>query len=999
MQAQAQEKGTRSMGNSRQLPKDVLHLRFVTANVTCWTACRKWLKNAPKDELPHVLMIQEHKLCQDQDIDEASNFGDSLGFTSLWTAASRGPGGKPAGGTAILAVRQLGLIKPQLPKGLKIHSRLTMGIIEPPTFGKIAVFSAYGQVKLGAKGENLVMATAIPMLAKTMELPFLAGGDFNMQPAQLDKTEMPKKSFTKLMLPSRSTCITRSWTAGTTIDYFLLSAGIESMFDIPTIDEDADLATHRPVSMSMKVHHEPSYFKRLVLPPKLPVAKPIGPAPKADRHWRGAEAMLERAMDLAKQAATNPAATQCARQAQDKAYRYIAGAAEDELVEALQVPQHNHDWHSKLRHCKAKRGKAPVLQKTKLTFAAMARQEVLEPRPEAKLRQRAIHFAALLRGHAQQSIRSKAPSIDGMDINEFAEHLKDYCQKLSPSPHPDHHALCHDMNRTAHAIATARGNDNWHQVRRRALVQANKYFKTAEDLMQQYRAREAKRRAKAWTDWCLKASQEGGGKAHRWCKQAARGRPNEVTDPETAQPSTLASAQFAAVQDKYHKLWEPADDYSDIQHVAIPEAMLDENLFEELCSTISLVLAARGFSAKTATSYDGFHNRHWGMLAHRGSTIVARFAGLCLAMGTMPSQLTSTLAVLLPKATTGFRTIGLFPSLYRVIIKQQRPAMLAWEAAHPNSAFSFQGGQNSLHRVWAQAAEAEEATAAKKDKMHVGVVLWDMADYFERICRHRLKEQHRDLDFPRAAACLSLQQYSGKRLLQHGSAVASAGYPTFGITAGCGLCSYHVQAYAGPALQAYVLRHPRMGVNLHYDDLYSSSVASSKLQVETNVMRAMQDLNQVVHYELKATVAEHKAVVIASDFGLQRSLARSLGRLGGKSIEVTAANLGVDCLGGRRMKTAGRISNLRKRFDKNAPRKHRILRLSRGANRAAEDVLKQGYVPSIGYGSQIWGMPFDILANLRAAYASFSAGPGQGKTTRRFSYFVVIPHAAWPQHH
>ena len=105
--------------------------------------------------------------------------------------------------------------------------------------------------------------------------------------------------------------------------------------------------------------------------------------------------------------------------------------------------------------------------------------------------------------------------------------------------------------------------------------------------------------------------------------------------------------------------------------------------------------------------------------------------------------------------------------------------------------------------------------------------------------------------------------------------------------------------------------------------------------------------------------------------------------LGGKTIEVSAANLGVDCLGGRKMKATGRNSTLRKRFHKNGPIKYRTLRLSRGAKRAAEDVLKQGYVPSIGYGSQIWGMPQDILANLRAAYASFAAGPGQGSNYKK----------------
>ena len=66
------------------------------------------------------------------------------------------------------------------------------------------------------------------------------------------------------------------------------------------------------------------------------------------------------------------------------------------------------------------------------------------------------------------------------------------------------------------------------------------------------------------------------------------------------------------------------------------------------------------------------------------------------------------------------------------------------------------------------------------------------------------------------------------------------------------------------------------------------------------------DLKQVVECELHARIAEHKAMVIASDFGLQRTLARDLGRLGGSGLEVTAAHLGVDFTAGRSFKSTKR---------------------------------------------------------------------------------------------
>merc|ERR1712020_353132 len=126
----------------------------------------------------------------------------------------------------------------------------------------------------------------------------------------------------------------------------------------------------------------------------------------------------------------------------------------------------------------------------------------------------------------------------------------------------------------------------------------------------------------------------------------------------------------------------------------------------------------------------------------------------------MPSQLLSTLPVLLPKPTKGFRTVGLFPALYRVLIRQQAPALQAWEARHPHPSFSFQGGQNALHRVWCQAAEAEAAAAGKgRTRMFSGAFMQDMTDYYERIHRQKLGARHQAMDFPAAVGCLSMQQY------------------------------------------------------------------------------------------------------------------------------------------------------------------------------------------------------------------------------------------------
>ena len=156
--------------------------------------------------------------------------------------------------------------------------------------------------------------------------------------------------------------------------------------------------------------------------------------------------------------------------------------------------------------------------------------------------------------------------------------------------------------------------------------------------------------------------------------------------------TSLEASQLKAVRNKYKTLWDPTDDYMEIKVIASPQVLLNEAMFNELCTAFSFVDAAKSYRRSTAQSYDGFHCTHWGMLGSMGSELVSKFCCLCLALGTMPSQLSPTLAVFLPKATMGLRSIGLFPSLYRVVTKQQQPRLRAWEDLNPPSCVLFSGG-------------------------------------------------------------------------------------------------------------------------------------------------------------------------------------------------------------------------------------------------------------------------------------------------------------------
>ena len=82
---------------------------------------------------------------------------------------------------------------------------------------------------------------------------------------------------------------------------------------------------------------------------------------------------------------------------------------------------------------------------------------------------------------------------------------------------------------------------------------------------------------------------------------------------------------------------------------------------------------------------------------------------------------------------------------------------------------------------------------------------------------------------------------------------------------------------------AFARAFPALGINMHHDDLFVGTTAPSRQQVEEQLAQGMQQLQEVVEADLEANFAPHKATVVASDFTLQRRVARRLGRLGARA--------------------------------------------------------------------------------------------------------------------
>ena len=80
--------------------------------------------------------------------------------------------------------------------------------------------------------------------------------------------------------------------------------------------------------------------------------------------------------------------------------------------------------------------------------------------------------------------------------------------------------------------------------------------------------------------------------------------------------------------------------------------------------------AARSLPRRTASTWDGFHPRHNGMLGVAQAQVAMELLRLVERIGVLPTVLQAIFAKLIPKhkgdsVETAFRAIGLLPSLYR----------------------------------------------------------------------------------------------------------------------------------------------------------------------------------------------------------------------------------------------------------------------------------------------------------------------------------------------
>ena len=653
--------------------------------------------------------------------------------------------------------------------------------------------------------------------------------------------------------------------------------------------------------------------------------------------------------------------TRTAHAATDKAYLAFTDAMEKELGRTLQV-EHT---------VPGRRGRLP---RTKLEPASLHPRKWHQDtdREEEKQWRRLLHAAFLLKSHLMQHLSRTPRKVDDCTLADFTRNLFENGDTTN-----DMHAV---VWRWLASLAESIGADHAAGLlgETRAVAASMLEEKIAhikKDMSEAASAARSKA-SKKWKSWARQAADTGARAAHRWAKLPVQFQTPGIAGQEednAAEPclSTVPAAVVEREAKRYAGLWEATDVSKEPSWIKNPGLLSYTPITADTLSA-----TARSFGTNTVESFDGFHVVHFGFLGETGAKIFEQLVRIILCQGRMPGPLRAILSILLPKATTGYRSIALFPSMYRVILRGFRPDMTQWQAHKQYPHFSFSAGKSVVKTVFMQAAEAELAARAK---CYHAAIMWDMSDFYERISRAKLAERHANEDFPKLVADLSLDMYGTKRYLRQDTAVILVGCPSRGIAAGCAAATFHVAAYTGEKANNWADAFHQLGLNLHIDDIIMYGTHADKNYLIRSLAKGAVEMEKVVEHEFESKIALKKVATVASHNCVNRQLGKMLGILAGDTGK-SAPNLGIDHTAGQqRRHTKGGMSA--KRWKKQAARHKKLKILARAHRPTADKVFRTGVVPSISFGAQIWGAsPQQIDAWQKYYVAAVCGKAGKSRT-------------------
>ncbi len=955
-----------SSGRSSSAPgRKVFTLQV--ANSTGWGPMKQILSSTSA----HVVMGTETWVTADEEAQESA-WCRGAGWKALFSPAIPTVGrGRRAG--VVVAVRShIGLgWAPGDDTAVLVEGHIVVAHVAALVKGGYVNYTVYLHTREGMSDRNQQLVQTIGEHAAAHGRPWVAGGDWNVEPQELQESAAFAGLGGVVVSSGAPTCF--SGEGGETkseLDYFVVDRRIASHFGTPGVDLEADTRPHRPVRVEVrgKLHVDTGVY--LVLPRPFPLDRPVGP-PQAPPDWSG---FLDRCNLVRGAVLGGSEQTSAAAGELQPLWKDWCGRAERELGGV-----HDLVGDSFSRHCG--RGEPPRLArkpclgwKGHLRYSTTTDRGLLLRWLEVRLSDVAALTSKLREGRCEtgeawwgcanhrrlilkrigRRFNADALALVGRPWDDRVRALA-MVDSTSGAPCLEH--LC-ALNSLPAWVAEVR-------------VEARNEESLARSL-----------RLKRWREFA-KASTAGSAKAgHRWYKGASRWLPESVPveDDDGDILISYAADDIANYTIKeWAGIWCVGDDLGE-------GAFMSEERFDELVTMArQCPLAAISveqfrtvcltFSRWTGLGSDGWHPRHWNQLGDMACESLIALLTLIETLLVWPGATREIVFARIPKEGGGHRLIGLMTSLYRVWTKLRRPYCTKWEGDHARSWDYASSGKGALAGAWDLGMEVE---AAKAVGMQTAAYLSDLAKFYEHIPHALVLEKSAELGFPLTIALLAINQYGGNRRVSVDKCWSQSVCTVHGVVAGCSLATTLVKIVLIQVMDVIRARYPRLVLFVYLDDITLLWRGFRVAQLRSFV-DAIADLVRMLEVDVHAKVSRDKTVVVASCRSFLEYLVASLSPLG-FSGQHEVRQLGVD-LSLERTARARRRPVRRRRFSVMRRRLPRLRRLLAAGADAAK-LWVTGASPALSFGMAVLGCPPGCLLSARrsAGAACLPGGGGRSLT-------------------
>jgi len=916
-----------------------------TYNGNCWATFKKELARSKAD----VIVGQEIGVLADQ-IPRIQAWCASQGWHAIIEPSAQAGGGKLSAGVGVFARDYHGLrFPPGRKSGSVVPHRVVHAVVDMLGWPSLHVVGSYLHDGDGLSAANVAILAKIGEELDGVEF-FAAGADWNLWPAQVEHSGLPKRLRASLRHPPKGVPTCETAKASSIIDFFMLSEPVARAIDADAVDTTCTTGPHKPYSLTFQKNVRQLEQLIFAVPPKLPVVEVYGPK-RQEPDWTVARALAESAATAAR-----TDAPRAAQRYLDTAWRWFANVAEDELIEktgadicrGMRGRQAHPMWRKIIKVERSTTDEQQVAGgwawlKTRLsTLRRLAGDMAGEWKPSTALN---VHVDMMT-----------TTDVEGTGLSIRLERYLAIAASLAKE-------------------VTLLGEETDSDCREEWANRLDSTMLEVDDEAKEADREHEKRSHDDWVEWQEQAFASGAGKMHAATKVRQQWTPTTCEDGlggVTADPAATLEAEVEMLA----RYWQ-AQEWA-------PEAWMPQMRTAMPRATAQQIRAvAKTYPARTGQSIDGTHPRQISFLGDGALDTLAALYEAAELLGLWPRQLATILLQVIAKPKGGYREVVLFAGPVRVWERMRRAECMQWMRTWDRPYFAFTPGKGAELTVWRQTVRAEGATS-RLSVVSAGA-LKDMRKFYESIIISRLAERWVRTGFPGPIARLCTNTWRGPRAVRFGNMLCKQRWhANCGLPAGTTFADMAVMAYTVLELDQLQSKWPLADLALYIDDSHVAATGTAEEVLDT-VEGCSRDLAAVVQEKWGASFAEEKGATVATTQKLANSLSIRMGGQDGTA-STTVENLGIDFqLGaGRAARGGGKVR--RKRFAKLAAKRRNIMRLrnhlTKGKDRMG-GIFKTGARPVAGYGATVGGLTDSELTRLRRDLLDGTAPRARGSATAK----------------